>query len=383
MNKPLNAIPAGTDEASAFAKTHVVAINKESGPRFPRVWLDDVEINLTNDDYIKNLIGRKANILIYGPSGDGKTFFTGDVGAHIATGQSWRGRRVRQCLVVYVAAEAGTSILRRFFAWRGQHLSEAREERIPMAIITRGANLLDIGDLELLLIELRAIVAEVGLPLGIVVFDTLSRSIPGGDENAAVDMTRAIAAADQIRDELGASTIYVHHAGKDSAKGARGHSSLFAAADTVISVIERVATVEKSRDGTSGEQFPFNLEVVNLDEDQDGDPITTCLVIPTDTAPQQRRGHQLSGVARVALQSLQETITDHGEAMAESSTIPRGVKAVMLEQWRARFAIRYGSEGDGGKRDGDAVRKAFQRGREALLKTSAICIIDPYCWLVT
>jgi RecA-family ATPase len=68
--------------------------------RFPRVWLDDVAIDLTNADYIKHLISPGAFVLTYGPSGHGKTFFTMDMCAHIATGQEWRGKRVRPCLVV-------------------------------------------------------------------------------------------------------------------------------------------------------------------------------------------------------------------------------------------------------------------------------------------
>ena len=65
---------------------------------------------------------------------------------------------------------------------------------------------------------------------------------------------------------------------------------LFAAADTVIEVTAGVvlgvtvgvANVEKSRDGKTGEQFPFRLEIVNLGVDSDGDPVTTCVVVATE-----------------------------------------------------------------------------------------------------
>jgi len=351
------------------------------GPRFPRVWLDDATHDIESTYLVKGVIDRGRLCVIYGPSGDGKTFFTADLAGHIAAGFPWRGRRVRPGLVVYVAAEAGTSILRRFFAWREHRVGETREDRIPLAIITRGANLLNMIDVEALLSELRAIAKETGLPLALVIFDTLSRSIPGGDENKSEDMTRVIEAADAIRDELGAATAIVHHSGKDSAKGARGHSSLFAAADTVISVIDKAATVEKSRDGMQGERFPFALEVVELGQDDDGDPVTTCIVEHLEDTPARRPAPKLTGVAKIALQALQEAISDHGEAKPGTSTIPAGVRAVTLDQWRERFRLRYGSDTESGDRRGSsAVRTAFHRAREQLAKAEAVGVSDPFVW---
>ena len=348
--------------------------------RFPLVWLDDAVVELKNDDYVKGLIGRRAFILIYGPSGDGKTFFAIDLFSHIAGEIDWRGRRVRGCLVVYIAAEAGVSIVRRFFAWRSERVSEAREGRIPLAIITRGANLLNPVDVEALIVELKEISAVAGVPLGAVVIDTFSRSTGGGNENSPEDMTTAIESADRLRDELGVTVAFVHHSGKDPTKGSRGHSSLYAAADTVISVIERVATVEKSRDGISGEQFPFDLQVVELGQDEDGDKLTTCVVLPSAVPAAPRKVKALSGVPAIAFNALEEAISEHGKLMPGTSVIPPNVKAVTLEQWRSRFELRYGTDTNGSKRESEAVGRAFRRGREALIPGYAV-IADPYVWL--
>jgi KaiC/GvpD/RAD55 family RecA-like ATPase len=368
--------PAGSARASA------------DKPRPPIVWLDDAAVDFAINDLIKRLIGRKTFIVIYGPAGQGKTFFTIDAGAHIAAGQAWRGRRVKQALVVYVAAEAGVSITKRFVAWRERHLSEAREGRTPLAILTRGVNLLDLTDVDGLMAQLRELIAAAGLPLGVVIFDTLSRSTPGSEEGSA-DFGLAIAAADRLRDELGAATVFVHHSGKNADAGARGHSSLVAAADTVIRVEGTVngivsgcvAEVEKVRDGTSGEQFPFRLEVVPMGPDEDGDEVTTCVVVPTEAGTAKPKVVNLSGVARVALQALREAVDAADRVMAGSSTIPKGVRAVEITAWRDRFLIRYGIDGKE-KRDLETVRKAFTRGREALLKAAAIGISNPYAWVI-
>lgn len=364
----------GKREAIARGQAIVDELIEESA-RFPRKWLDDVQPDKGENYYVKGLIERRKLIVVYGPSGDGKTFFTTDLVGHIACGISWRGRRVRQGLVVYVAAEAGASILRRFFAWRERHLSELRDGRTPLAIITRGANLLNQLDVEALLLELRSITTEAGMPLALVVFDTYSRSTPGGDENAGQDTTRAIAAADLIRDETGASTLFVHHTGKDVGKGARGHSSFPAAADLSISVVERVATVDKSRDGVKGDQFPFSLEVMELGHDQDGDAITTCIVKHIETTATTKHREPLTSAEKVCLKALRDSLSESGEQMPHTSALPGG-KGVQIDAWRGTFYRRYGE----GQKSAAAV-KAFQRANVALQAKGYSGVSAPWAWI--
>ena len=77
------------------------------------------------------------------------------------------------------------------------------------------------------------VVVEAG-PLAIVVIDTLNRVMPGGDENSSEDMGAVIAAAKLIEREFDCVVLFVHHSGKDEAKGSRGHSSLKGATDAEI-----------------------------------------------------------------------------------------------------------------------------------------------------
>jgi hypothetical protein len=309
-------------------------------PVIPRVWLDDARPNLEARYWIKGLIEERAFVVVYGPSGDGKTFWGLDAVCHIATEIPWRNRKVRKGLIVYVAAEAGTSIIRRFVTWRETNLGEAREGRIPLAIVTKAINLLDPVETAELIGQLRLLAEECKEELALVVFDTLARSMSGGDENAAGDMGQVIAAADRIRDELGAGTMVIHHTGKDPTKGARGSSALFAAADTVVSVVDKVATVEKSRDGISGEALPFELQVIELGKDQDGDPVTTCVVNQIFSGTPKRRAptgkNQL-----VVWNVIREVVSDLGEVMPETSAIPQGVRAASVESVFARAVPKF------------------------------------------
>jgi len=371
--------------AAVPAKPRVTS-TADARKEFPAVWLSEAEIPATAPWIVKGLIAPGDFIVFYGPPAKGKTAFVGDFAVHVAAGiQQWRQHRISAVPVAYFAPEAGRSILKRFIAARDGLIGESRVEKIPLAILTRGPDLLNLLDVENLIERLRALGVEAGEPIGLVIFDTLSRSIPGGDESRSEDMTALIAVADRLRDEFGTATCFIHHSGKDPAKGARGHSSLFAAADLVVFVDEGVATIEKIRDGVAGEQFPFRLVPIELGTDQDGDPITAVVVSSLGAAPARaRRPDKLPGVARIALQALQEAVEEHGERLPETSTIPAGVHGIRLEQWRARFALRYGAGGKDGKRDDEAVSRAFRRGKERLQgDPQRVAVSEPYCWLCT
>src|SRR5690606_34598572 len=47
----------------------------------------------------------------------------------------------------------------------------------------------------------------------------------------------------------------------------------------------RVAKVTKQRDYQGGEEFIFKLDPVSLGQDQDGDTVSTCVVVPLDERP--------------------------------------------------------------------------------------------------
>src|SRR5207244_4185411 len=122
----------------------------------------------------------------------------------------------------------------------------------------------------------------------LVVIDTFARAIAGGNENDAQDVGLAVAAADRIRAETGACMGFVHHAGKDPTKGARGSSALRAATDTEILIEgqtrQRLATVSKQRDLEGGQRMPFELVPVRIGADpDDGHDISSCVVKHLDT----------------------------------------------------------------------------------------------------
>lgn len=226
---------------------------------------------------IKKFLDCSALSVVYGESNSGKTFLALDIAYAVATGTPWQGRKTTQAAVVYVAAEAGEGINARLEALARHHKPASAP---PLFVAPCAVDLFDpAADLKPLIELIRGL----GQPVGLVVVDTLARAIAGGDENTAKDMSIMVRHFDHIRETTGAHVMVVHHSGKDASRGARGSSALRAATDTEIEVMavaggSRTLTVKKQREHEGGQQIGFDLVVVDIGADQDGDKIASCVV---------------------------------------------------------------------------------------------------------
>ncbi|WP_343654539.1 helicase RepA family protein [Paraburkholderia caribensis] len=262
---------------------------------------------------VKGVFPAKGVAAIYGPSASGKTFLTLDVALAIARGQPWFGRRVKKTGVIYVAAEGEAGISDRLHAALGDD-----DQGIAMEVVPSPVDLLrGMADLDALVSAIRAAEQRIGT-VGLVVIDTLARCMPGGDENTSDSMGAFLQNVDSLRRAIDGLALVVHHTGKDTSAGARGHSSFFGAMDGCLEVSrdgdQRAFKVAKSRDGVDGESQAFRLVSVELGVDDDGDPITSCVVEPDD----QRATSGDRGVrrppgganAKVAIRVLKQLLKD-------------------------------------------------------------------------
>ena len=107
-------------------------------------------------------------------------------------------------------------------------------------------------------------------------------------------MALFVKACDFLRQETGAHLEVIHHAGKDTARGARGHSLLRAATDTEIEVTAGARSPEgwatgriapsKQRDLEFAAPLDFTLKPVALGAPEDGIRSAVALVTPTREA---------------------------------------------------------------------------------------------------
>jgi len=137
------------------------------------------------------------------------------------------------------------------------------------------------------------LISVIGQQLGVappvlVVLDTLNRSLRGS-ENDSKDMSAYISAADAIRETFHCAVIIVHHCGVDGTRP-RGSTALTGAVDAQLSVKRDasdavIVEVEFMKDGAAGDVIASRLKVVEVGKDQDGEPITSCVIEPADVAP--------------------------------------------------------------------------------------------------
>lgn len=248
---------------------------------------DGVDLDAAPRQLVEGLLSVGALAMVYGESNSGKSYLAIELGLSVANGAPYLGRRTDRNVVLYVAAEGSWSVRLRVAAGcRFHKRTPGLFGLVPMAI-----NLLDpSADVDALIELITAKAAELGAAVGLVVVDTLARVMVGGDENDAEDMGRLIAAGERIRQSTGAAVLFIHHAGKDAGRGARGHSSLRAALDTefIVSADEALKLhhlkVSKQRDlSGKGETFTVRLVPVELGVDQWSNPITACAVVQVET----------------------------------------------------------------------------------------------------
>ena len=295
---------------------------------------------------VRGLLPAQGIAAIYGESGSGKSFVGMDLVFSIAAGRpDWFGMAVKQAPVVYIALEGRSGVSKRIKAWEAHNKqSVATEVRFLLGDFT----LLEAEGVDKLGAE---IFATLG-PGAVVVVDTLNQSAPGADENSSADMSKVLTNAKHLGERVQGLVLLIHHAGKDRARGMRGHSSLFAAMDGVIEVAASPAgrswSVAKSKDDEGGMFYGFELVSYGIGFDDDGLGITSCAVgralnAPIAKAKPLNGKHQKAAMTRLRpLLTANPRGIGHGDAVAEVAAVlacPQGRKATVAKETVDRLLI--------------------------------------------
>ncbi|EHS3284179.1 AAA family ATPase [Escherichia coli] len=243
----------------------------------------------TQLDYVvKGIIPAVSLCSIYGASGSYKSFLAGSWACHVSTGRHWGGRRVAHGAVLYVVGEGGIGVPRRVRAWEVVHGEQVKNLYLVNRPIFPAAPF----DVDEMVIAARQVERETGKPVRMIILDTLARCFGGNDENDSRDMGAFIRGCDELKRRTGATVLVVHHSGKDETKGARGSSAFRASLDAEYRIRREDAGSEalvisctKMKDAEELKEAAYDLRVVELFTDADGELITSLVVVDKPRPP--------------------------------------------------------------------------------------------------
>lgn len=300
-------------EVDKILAGHLAASTPRAHGLLPHFSGDDYQQAPARDMLVKGLIGAGELSLIYGQPKCGKSFLSTALALAIAAGeQRWFDHRIkRPGPVLYVIMEGQGGYPQRLTAWSKRHGPVPKQFVCCTARLTLLTPSEDIERLEDLI---EAKEADLGAPFVLIVIDTAARAMTGADENTVQDMGDFLAHLARLQDRHTRPHVQVIHHENAAGTKPRGSTSLLGAGDTFIRVERsgdgRTWTLQSAKDDADGEVHGFKLAVVDLGRDEDGDPITSCVVDPCAVAAAPER--QLSKNQQIVMQALYEAIKEHG-----------------------------------------------------------------------
>jgi AAA domain len=345
--------------------------------KFELVGLDDLKSSAISEYLVKGWFPRSGLVEVWGPPKCGKSFWVFTVMLHVAMGREYRGHRVHQADIVYLALEGQKGFGRRRDAFYKEFLKPG--EKVP-AFKLCGAALDLIKDHKKLISDIKDQAADPAC----VVIDTLNRSI-NGSESKDADMGAYLRAADAVQRAFDCLVVIIHHCGVDETRP-RGHTSQTGAADVQISVKKDdttnivTTTVELAKDMAEGATLQSRLKVVELGMDQDGDPITSLAVVPAldSSGAQAKAQAKTTGEQRRFLHILTTATIEAGEFPKDTTKVPTSIKAVTREMLK-KYCVSEGwmDEAESGK-----ARAKVSGMINTLAGKRLIGTTDRYVWRV-
>lgn len=331
----------------AGVKLDALAEQAAPAPASRRAWFHHGDARGKVDWLYYGMLPKVGVGVLLAESQAGKTFLAIELARSLATGKPFF-RETPDDLGASLFLFAGTE---------GSGLSlrlDALQEpqALPISATVIG-NLSDSDALPGILVDLREEAARLdvlhGLPVRLIVLETMAASGLLNDENDNSEASRAMANLATIAREMNALVLTSHHPDK-AGKGSRGASAIPNSADYVMEISRegniRELELKKARDAEQRKLGTFTLVPVDLGRDERGRPITSMTISTGDVMSNSVR--QAAHTEKF-LEAVEWAVTEDGEEM------PDGRRGVEMSLAKATFAER-----KGGSRDRSNLHKTFK-----------------------
>jgi hypothetical protein len=251
-------------------------------PAFPLEAFKDIFFDLDEECRVDGLLPLVGLACLYGLSGAVKSFILLDLFLRIARGASWAGREIKQCAVIYIAAEGGTGTKKRIAAMRKVLVDKGLSTDVPFYLVTVAPNL-GTGEKDRLALIANIEAQLPGIRPGAIAIDTTAQAIGGADENGA-GMDALVVNATALVNHFQCLVAVVHHTPVADDERLRGKGTLGASVD--VSILSKYAkgslvatlTIMKMRDDDGTQSFTVRLARVVLGKTKKGREVSTLVV---------------------------------------------------------------------------------------------------------
>jgi len=297
---------------------------------------------VTSEWLMRPYLERKVLAMLYGEFGTLKSFIALEWALSIASGKpsvAFPDAIVKRGNVVLISAE-GKGLWRRLRGWsgsRGVDLNDCNLWCIEHPVDTFS---------EESLLELAEAISALGIPVDLIIIDTLSRNAGPADENKTADMSAYLNGLDKLlRIPFGASVLLVHHVGHGAKDRARGSYTLMANTDANYLVerpdIHRLL-IELKTGRLKDSEIPAGVmlegKIIDLGTlDEDGEPETTLVLESTTERPKLRLKEPIGANQAAALAAIKAHLAAEGKAVILEREIHRVLRSstTMSRQGRA------------------------------------------------
>lgn len=239
--------------------------NNDAPDVYESLSLDEIEDMPPPTYLIDEIVPEHGLTFIYGDPGAGKSFVALDAALRVAYGMDWHGAETKQVGVFYIAGEGRSGLGKRVTGWRKEHAMEG--VNAPFKLIPVAVHMLDKPSVERLKRTILIEQEKMGFDVGLVIIDTVSRSIAGHDENKQDTMSLFVDGCAELHNFVKGAVIGVHHAGKDRERGMRGSSVLLGGCEASIKVTkdEQIVTLEVEKQKDDEEAAPIYMTMKKLE----------------------------------------------------------------------------------------------------------------------